>query len=180
MRRLSTSFLDLFLLLLMSVVVMVKPVTEDAPEELTHFIVTATWEDVDNDVDIWGKRCGVADSECGFPRREIGNLRLHGDWTGSTYDQYENIPKFAFETMTIDAIIMGEYGFTLEGFSLNNDTTVHVTVASVKPYRLLIDKEVVVKNGQWTSVGRISIDDQGKVLMVDESLEVIITGGSDG
>jgi len=176
MRRLSTSFLDLFLLLLMSVVVMVKPVTEDAPEELTHFIVTATWEDVDNDVDIWGKRCGVADTECGFTRREVSNLRLHGDWTGSTYGMHGELSKFAFETMTIDAIIAGEYGFSLEGYSLRDSTTVKITVASVKPYRLLIDKEVVVEHGQWTSIGRVSIDGEGKVLMVDESLEVNIMG----
>ena len=161
----------------MSVVVMVKPVSEDAPENLTHFIVTATWEDVDNDVDIWGKRCNVENTECGFTRREVSNLRLHGDWTNATH-RMQVEPKFAFETMTVDSIIMGEYGFALQGYSLKKDVTVHVTVTSVKPYRVLIDKEIVVENGHWSSIGRIEIDHEGKVLSVDESLEVTI-GGTD-
>jgi len=171
MRRLSTSFLDLFLLLLMSVVVMVKPVSDEAPENLTHFIVTATWEDVGNDVDIWGKRCNVADTECGFTRREISNLRLHGDWTMSTAEMQAE-PKFAAETMTIDSIIPGEYGFSLQGYAVDADTIVRITVASVKPYAVLIDKEVVVGDGQWASIGRVTVDDQGKAVLVDESLEV--------
>jgi len=172
-RRLSTSFLDLFLLLLMSVVVMVKPVSEDAPENLTHFIVNATWEDIDNDVDLWGRRCGVADTECGFNRREVSNLRLHGDWTQSTSDMQAD-PKFALETMTVDSIISGEYGFVAQGYGLLGPTTVKVTVASVKPYRLLIDKEVVVNPGEWVTIGRITIDQEGEVLEIDEDLEVDI------
>ena len=171
MRRLSTSFLDLFLLLLMSVVVMVKPESEDAPENLTHFIVNATWEDIHNDVDLWGKRCGVPETECGFTRREVSNLRLHGDWTTSTAHMQAE-PKFALETLTVDSIIPGEYGFVVQGYGLRGPTTVKVTIASVKPYRLLIDKEVVVNAGEWVTVGRVTIDDEGKVLEVDEDLEV--------
>lgn len=171
MRRLSTSFLDLFLLLLMSVVVMVKPVSEDAPENLTHFIVTATWSDVYSDVDIWGKRCGVPDTACGFTRREVGNLRLHGDWTATTGGMNAN-PTLAFETMTLDSIISGEYGFALQGYSLNGPTVVRVSIASVKPYRKIIEKEVTLENRQWLSIGRITIDTGGNLLTVDEDLEV--------
>lgn len=155
----------------MSVVVMVKPVSEDTPEQLTHFIVTATWEDQGSDVDIWGKRCNVENTDCGFPCREVSNLRLHGDWTRSTSDMLQTAV-FATETMTIDAIIQGEYGFALQGFSLENETTVRISIASVKPFKILMDKEIVVSDGQWASIGRVTIDEDGRVLSIDESLEV--------
>ena len=172
MRRLSTSFLDLFLLLLMSVVVMVKPVSEDAPEELTQLVVTVTWDAIDTDVDLWGRRCGVPNTTCGYKAREVSNLRLHGDWTMSTARQQGKI-NFALETMTIDSLISGEYGFALWGYGLNGeDVPAKVTVASVKPYRLLIDKEVIVKHHGWTTIGRVTLDEEGKVTAVDEELEV--------
>ena len=124
---------------------------------------------------IWGKRCGVEGTECGFACREVSNLRLHGDWTRST-EAMQADPQFAFETMTIDSIIMGEYGFSLQGFSVGEPTTVRVTITSVKPYRLLIDRELVVDDDEWVSIGRFSIDDEGKVTDVNEVLGVEITG----
>ena len=170
MKRLTTAFLDVFLILLLSCVVMIKAesTAEENPESQSYFIVTTEWETTNNDVDVWGKIVSKEGSDCGFTSREKKPLRLHGDWTSMSYMDRDT----AFETMTIDSLEAGEYGFALHGYRVFEPTEVHVTIVSTKPFRVIYDEKVTVYNAEWTSLTRVTINKEGKVLSVNSDLPV--------
>lgn len=173
MRRLPTTFLDVILTVLLVCVVLVKK--EEAEDNLkprAFFICEVTWKDVKQDVDLWAMRVGVPKSRTGFPRREIENLTLHGDHTGSRtglVDDEGN--EYALETITMDSLMPGEYAFSLHGYRASQPTTANVTLIATRPYRVVFQKTIDVEHGQEHHIVRIRINQGGNV---EEVLELPI------
>lgn len=165
--QLSPSFVDVFLLVLLCVVVMVKEEKngDENPPEMAYFVVNASWSKVGNDIDLWGKRIGVEDSECGFTRREKGNLALRNDWTGRNYANIGNEKEqsIAHESMTIQSLSPATYHFSLQGYRVSVPTKVDVSIYSTKPYRLILSRQVTVSDGSWSPIARFDVSTSGSV-----------------
>lgn len=183
MKNVPIAMLDLFLVLLLIVMqqwvfamLLINPAEESKPtlEPTAHFTMRVSWEESESDVDSWAMITNDPDSICGFGRREVGNLQLTNDHTSVNYGSVDgNKVERAVENLHIMSLHPAEYAFNIDGYAIrSNPTTVKVEIYKNKPKRLLYSKEVEISSAEEIHICRVTIDAQGKVLSVDDSLPI--------
>jgi len=183
MKNVPIAMLDLFLVLLLIVMqqwvfamLLINPAEESKPtlEPTAHFTMRVTWDEPSSDVDCWAMITNDPDSICGFKRREVGNLQLTNDHTSLTYGSVDGKPVTqAVENLNITSIHAAEYAFNIDGYSIRtNPTNVTVEIYKNNPKRLLYSKQLTIDTGQEEHICRVTIDSDGSVLSVDDSLPI--------
>ena len=170
--KFSTSFIDLFLILLFTFVVLwflstllisVKDQETPSPKHRAEYIVTVTWDNAKNcDVDTWMMRDGYPESICGYRRREVDVFILHNDNTSSSYGFVNGKPlKRALETLSIEQIVSGKYLLSLHGYRITQPVTVSVRVERTSPYKTLFVGEVEMTESREYPILSFKLDKEG-------------------
>lgn len=184
MRRLPTSFLDLFLLLLttyvvlfiLSVLLISKEDKETSVEDVMiqdrGIVVSIEWPTEDNsDVDLWASRQSNKESLTGYMRRENDVFVLSNDNTSSNYGAVgDKKLEFANENIYIQNAVPDRYHISLHGYNIRTQsrtTDVKVLVYQSKPYRKLVEQVVTVTSGQESPVCSFRIDQNNKVVDIE-------------
>ena len=145
----------------------------DGVEKKAEFLIIATWEtDSLDDVD-----CHLQDpngKHCWFQMREAGLLHLDRDDRGKVGDTSMNSSGEAVvfaentETMSIRAIISGEYTYNLHMYSKRDKgvpTEVSIKVLKLNPKVKTVrsEKIILTEGGQEETVFRFDMDSEGNL-----------------
>ena len=150
-----------------------------------EFLITAVWDaDLDNDVDLW-----VEDPDghtVGFNRREDGLMHLDRDDLGFSSDtimtQFGPITvRDNREIVTIRGITPGDFVANVHMYrmTMHKPTKVQITLEKLKPYRVVVMKEVILNNNGDEETGfRFTLNTQGDVTEVNQIPKKVAVKGA--
>ena len=153
---------------------------------ITEFIITATWDpDSVTDIDLWVRGPGPDDrfTTVSYQNKDGRYMVLERDDLGITNDVYrvngENLLVARnIETLTINAIVPGEYVVAIHFFGPNNEKNithleeVEVIVTEMNPYRIIYGDKKTLKFRQEISFVSFVVDEDGKVTDIRTDIDI--------
>lgn len=166
---------------------LINPTAEEGKvTPITEFIITATWDpDSATDIDLWVRGPGPDDrfTTVGFPTKDGRYMVLERDDLGITNDIYrvngENLLVARnIETLTINAIVPGEYVVAIHFFgptidkSLGRVEEVEVVVVDMNPYKIIYGDKKKISFRQEISFISFVIDEKGNVTDIRTDIDI--------
>lgn len=187
MRRYSTnlSFVDMLFNLLIGFTslfiiafMLINPVAEEGKvTPITEFMITATWDPESiQDMDLWirGPSIGGRDTIVGYQNKDGRYIILDRDDLGISNDTimvngFQEIIKRNVETVTINAIVPGEYVIAVHYFGpnrkedYNNTVEVEIQLVDMHPYRIVYTGKRAIPFRQEVSYISFVVTEDGKI-----------------
>jgi len=153
---------------------------------ITEFIITATWDpDSVTDIDLWVRGPGPDDrfTTVGYPTKDGRYMVLERDDLGIANDVYrvngENLLVARnIETLTINAIVPGEYVVAIHFFGPNNDKSlglveeVEVVIVDMNPYKIIYGDKKKLSFRQEISFVSFVVDEKGNVTDIRTDIDI--------
>ena len=186
----NIAFLDTFMLTLVGitsilaiVILLINPVADRGKiDPITEFMITLTWDELqDSDMDIWVR--GPDGTVVGWnkEKRQSGYIILDRDDLGNSND-YTVIDGIRspirrnLETITINAIVPGEYFITVHHYGKRPGAleTVKVDMMDMHPFKLFLSREVEIAYKDETTIASFVVNEEGNVTDIRTDINVFL------
>jgi hypothetical protein len=175
-----------FTSLLLIAFLLINPIAEEGKiDPRSEFIITSSWDDESGiDIDLWVK--GPDKTIVGFSAKDGGYMVLERDDLGDANDTIqlngETITiERNLETLSINAIIPGEYVVTVHNFSTTREsaneeypTLVTIDIMDMHPFSLDMSRSVKVKFKEEVSVFSFMVDNDGNIYDMNDQIDTKI------
>ena len=167
---------------------LINPIAEDGKiDPVTEFMITATWDDESPiDMDIWVRGPGINGADqnvIGFQNKDGRYKVLDRDDLGANNDSFllngePVIVKRNIETVTINAIIPGEYIVNIHFFGPNREEhhnhveEIELTIYDMHPYEIKFTGKKKVSFREEVTVVSFVVDADGFITDVRSDIEV--------
>ena len=166
---------------------LINPTAEEGKvTPITEFIITAAWDpDSPIDIDLWVRGPGPDDrfTTVGYQGKDGRYMVLERDDLGITNDVYtvngeQLVVARNIETLTINAIVPGEYVVAIHFFGPNNEKNlthveeVEVIVTEMNPYRIIYGEKKLLKFRQEISFVSFVVDKDGRVTDIRTDIDI--------
>ena len=175
-----------FTSLLLIAFLLINPIAEEGKiDPRSEFMITSSWDDESSiDIDLWVK--GPDDTIVGFPSKDGRYMVLERDDLGDTNDLIQLngdtiLIKRNLETLSINAIVPGEYIVTVHNYStsVSNEneeypTPVTIDIMDMNPFSLDMSRTVKVKLKEEVPVFSFMVDEDGNIYDMNDQIDVKI------
>ena len=175
-----------FTSLLLIAFLLINPIAEEGKiDPRSEFMITSSWDDESSiDIDLWVK--GPDDTIVGFPSKDGRYMVLERDDLGDTNDLIQLngdtiLIKRNLETLSINAIVPGEYIVTVHNYStsVSNEneeypTPVTIDIMDMNPFSLDMSRTVKVRVKEEVPVFSFMVDEDGNIYDMNDQIDVKI------